>query len=275
MKYIEEFYLFVKVVQEGGFSHAAAALGHADRHHQSTYLPTGRAARMQPAAQIHLQAASHGRRAALLRAPLYPLAEIEQATGEIRGEETDISGLIRLAAPSPSPTPSWSTCWWTSACAIPGYSSTSASPTIMPSRRIRTGTWSFQRRAPQTLPNAPLSGSHPVRSASPLSGEDGCALPPTQLEEHDLIYCWPHQHWQLSGRDEQTICIKRTPAFASDQTRPPYGQPSATSASSTPAALCAPLPARWSARPRPAGLAVGKTSLLHAPLLAPVHPVAC
>ena len=27
MKYIEEFYLFVKVVQEGGFSHAAAALG--------------------------------------------------------------------------------------------------------------------------------------------------------------------------------------------------------------------------------------------------------
>ena len=42
---------------------------------------------------------------------------------------------------------------------------------------------------------------------------------PTQLEEHDLIYCWPHQHWQLSGRDKQAICIKRTPRLCIDQTQ--------------------------------------------------------
>ncbi|MEI4951360.1 LysR substrate-binding domain-containing protein, partial [Aeromonas caviae] len=42
---------------------------------------------------------------------------------------------------------------------------------------------------------------------------------PTQLEEHDLIYCWPHQHWQLNGRDEQTVCIKRTPRLCIDQTQ--------------------------------------------------------
>ncbi|MFE8730875.1 LysR family transcriptional regulator, partial [Aeromonas hydrophila] len=28
-----------------------------------------------------------------------PLGEIEQATGEIRGKEADISGIIRIAAP--------------------------------------------------------------------------------------------------------------------------------------------------------------------------------
>ena len=42
---------------------------------------------------------------------------------------------------------------------------------------------------------------------------------PAQLEDHALIYCWPHQYWQLSGRDEQTVCIKRTPRLCIDQTQ--------------------------------------------------------
>ena len=98
MKYIEEFYLFVKVVQEGGFSHAAAALG----------MPTGTISRRISQLEEQLGCALLHRSTRKLRLTdeglryyerlCTPLAEIEQATGEIRGEETDISGLIRLAA---------------------------------------------------------------------------------------------------------------------------------------------------------------------------------
>ena len=99
MKYIEEFYLFVKVVQEGGFSHAAAALG----------MPTGTISRRISQLEEQLGCSLLHRSTRKLRLTdeglryyerlCTPLAEIEQATGEIRGEETDISGLIRLAAP--------------------------------------------------------------------------------------------------------------------------------------------------------------------------------
>ena len=99
MKYIEEFYLFVKVVQEGGFSHAAAALG----------MPTGTISRRISQLEEQLGCALLHRSTRKLRLTdeglryyerlCTPLAEIEQATGEIQGQETDISGLIRLAAP--------------------------------------------------------------------------------------------------------------------------------------------------------------------------------
>ncbi|MGL5332025.1 MAG: LysR substrate-binding domain-containing protein, partial [Aeromonas veronii] len=42
---------------------------------------------------------------------------------------------------------------------------------------------------------------------------------PNQLEEHDLIYCWPHQHWQLTDKDGQSVCIKRSAKLTVNQTQ--------------------------------------------------------
>lgn len=99
MKYIEEFYLFVKVVQEGGFSHAAAALG----------MPTGTISRRISQLEEQLGCSLLHRSTRKLRLTdeglryyerlCTPLGEIEQATGEIQGKEADLNGVIRLAAP--------------------------------------------------------------------------------------------------------------------------------------------------------------------------------
>ena len=82
MKYIEEFYLFVKVVQEGGFSHAAAALG----------MPTGTISRRISQLEEQLGCSLLHRSTRKLRLTdeglryyerlCTPLAEIEQAAGQ-------------------------------------------------------------------------------------------------------------------------------------------------------------------------------------------------
>ena len=222
MKYIEEFYLFVKVVQEGGFSHAAAALG----------MPTGTISRRISQLEEQLGCSLLHRSTRKLRLTdeglryyerlCTPLAEIEQATGEIRGEETDISGLIRLAAPIALSNTILVDMLADFGLRYPGvqFDIRQSNDHALQADQDRDLVF-FNGELPQTLPNALCLGHIQYGLfASPLYLEKmGVPYHPTQLEEHDLIYCWPHQHWQLSGRDEQTVCIKRTPRLCIDQTQ--------------------------------------------------------
>ncbi|GKR91467.1 LysR family transcriptional regulator [Aeromonas caviae] len=222
MKYIEEFYLFVKVVQEGGFSHAAAALG----------MPTGTISRRISQLEEQLGCSLLHRSTRKLRLTdeglryyerlCTPLAEIEQATGEIRGEETDISGLIRLAAPIALSNTILVDMLVDFGLRYPEvqFDIRQSNDHALQADQDRDLVF-FNGELPQTLPNALCLGHIQYGLfASPLYLEKmGVPSPPTQPANNDLIYCWPHQHWQLSGRDEQTICIKRTPRLCIDQTQ--------------------------------------------------------
>lgn len=103
----------------------------------------------------------------------------------------------------------------------------------------------FNGELPQSLPNAICLGHIEYGLfASPLYlTKKGTPSHPNQLEEHDLIYCWPHQHWQLTDKDGQSVCIKRSAKLTVNQTR---GRGTCSPASSgdrqCPAALSEQLP---------------------------------
>lgn len=222
MKYIEEFYLFVKVVQEGGFSHAAAALG----------MPTGTISRRISQLEEQLGCSLLHRSTRKLRLTdeglryyerlCTPLAAIEQATGEIQGKEADINGVIRLAAPI-----ALSNTILVDMLADFGLhypevqfdiTQTNDHQHLFHNDRDLVF---FNGELPQSLPNALCLGHIEYGLfASPLYLEKmGIPAHPAQLEEHALIYCWPHQHWQLTDRDEQTVQIKRTAKLTVNQTQ--------------------------------------------------------
>ncbi|MFM5149983.1 LysR family transcriptional regulator [Aeromonas hydrophila] len=222
MKYIEEFYLFVKVVQEGGFSHAAAALG----------MPTGTISRRISQLEEQLGGSLLHRSTRKLRLTdeglryyerlCTPLAAIEQATGEIQGKEADINGVIRLAAPI-----ALSNTILVDMLADFGLhypevqfdiTQTNDHQHLFDNDRDLVF---FNGELPQSLPNALCLGHIEYGLfASPLYLEKmGIPAHPAQLEEHALIYCWPHQHWQLTDRDEQTVQIKRTAKLTVNQTQ--------------------------------------------------------
>jgi LysR family L-lactate utilization transcriptional regulator len=196
MKYIEEFYLFVKVVQEGGFSHAAAALG----------MPTGTISRRISQLEEQLGCSLLHRSTRKLRLTdeglryyerlCTPLAEIEQATGEIRGEETDISGLIRLAAPI------------------------ALSNTILVDMLV-----DFGLRYPWVQFDIRQSNDHALQADQDrdlvfFNGELPQTLPNALCLGHIQygLFASPHL-LQIEGGGEQTICIKRTPRLCIDQTQ--------------------------------------------------------
>ena len=154
----------------------------------------------------------------------------------------------------------------------PGYSSTSASPTTMPSRRIGTGTWSFSTASSPDPAQRPCLGHIQYGlSASPYLRRWG-ALPPDpagRARSH-LLLAPPALATERAGRTDDLhqahsrLCIDQTQAAVRAAQRH-LGIVNARSTMCTPSC-------KMVSCPRPAGLAVGKTSLLHAPLSAPVHP---
>ncbi|HEA3128788.1 TPA: LysR family transcriptional regulator [Aeromonas hydrophila] len=222
MKYIEEFYLFVKVVQEGGFSHAAAALG----------MPTGTISRRISQLEEQLGCSLLHRSTRKLRLTdeglryyerlCTPLAAIEQATGEIQGKEADINGVIRLAAPI-----ALSNTILVDMLADFGLhypevqfdiTQTNDHQHLFDNDRDLVF---FNGELPQSLPNALCLGhiEYGLFASTLYLEKMGIPAHPAQLEEHALIYCWPHQHWQLTDRDEQTVQIKRTAKLTVNQTQ--------------------------------------------------------
>ncbi|MGY3943542.1 LysR family transcriptional regulator [Aeromonas tecta] len=222
MKYIEEFYLFVKVVQEGGFSHAAAALG----------MPTGTISRRISQLEEQLGCTLLHRSTRKLRLTdeglryyerlCTPLADIEQATGEIQGQDADICGVIRLAAPIALSNTILIDMLADFGLRYPGvqFDISQTNDHHLLNDQDRDLVF-FNGELPQALPNALCLGHIEYGLfASPLYLEKmGIPSHPTQLEEHDLIYCWPHQHWQLLGRDEQMVPIKRAARLTVNQTQ--------------------------------------------------------
>lgn len=204
MKYIEEFYLFVKVVQEGGFSHAASALGMptASISRRITHLEESLGYPLLHRSTRKIRLTDEGLR--YYERLCTPLAQIEQATGEIQGKEADLAGLIRLAAPIAL----------SSTLLIDMVADFSLQhPEVQfdicqtnDHQRLFEGDRDlvfFNGELPQTLDHATLLGRVEYGLfASPLYLEKrGQPAHPHALEEHDLIYCWPHQHWQLNNRE--------------------------------------------------------------------------
>lgn len=204
MKYIEEFYLFVKVVQEGGFSHAASALGMptASISRRITHLEESLGYPLLHRSTRKIRLTDEGLR--YYERLCTPLAQIEQATGEIQGKEADLAGLIRLAAPIAL----------SSTLLIDMVADFSLHhPEVQfdicqtnDHQRLFEGDRDlvfFNGELPQTLDHATLLGRVEYGLfASPLYLEKrGQPAHPHALEEHDLIYCWPHQHWQLNNRE--------------------------------------------------------------------------
>lgn len=204
MKHLEEFYLFVKVIQEGGFSHAAAALD----------MPTATISRRITQLEEHLGYPLLQRSTRKLRLTdeglryyqrmCRPLQELEQATGEIRGEGQDLCGLIKIASPiSVSNT-----------LLIELLADFSrAYPRIRfeleqtnDHHRLFDAEWDlvlFNGDLPKQVPHAQLLGQIDYALyASPLYLQQfGTPNHPGQLTEHALIYCWPYSSWQLRKRD--------------------------------------------------------------------------
>jgi len=222
MKHIEEFYLFVKVVQEGGFSHAAAALG----------MPTGTISRRISQLEEQLGCSLLHRSTRKIRLTdeglryyeriCTPLAQIEQATSEIQGKEADITGLIRIAAPIALSNTILIDMLAEFGLHYPevqfDINQTNDHQHLFDNDRDLVF---FNGELPQSLPNAICLGHIEYGLfASPLYlAKKGTPSHPSQLEEHDLIYCWPHQHWQLTDKDGQSVCIKRTAKLTVNQTQ--------------------------------------------------------
>ncbi|MEN9584410.1 MAG: hypothetical protein RLZZ616_1416 [Pseudomonadota bacterium] len=222
MKYIEEFYLFVKVVQEGGFSHAAAALG----------MPTGTISRRISQLEEQLGCSLLHRSTRKLRLTddglryyerlCTPLAEIEQATGEIQGREADINGVIRLAAPIALSNTILVDMLADFGLHYPAVrfdiTQTNDHQHLLDNDRDLVF---FNGELPQSMTNAQCLGhiEYGLFASRLYLEKMGTPTHPAQLEEHSLIYCWPHQHWQLTGRDEQTVQIKRTAKLTVNQTQ--------------------------------------------------------
>ncbi|PJG60375.1 LysR family transcriptional regulator [Aeromonas cavernicola] len=208
MKHIEEFYLFVKVVQEGGFSHAAAVLG----------IPTATISRRITQLEEHLGSpllhrstrkvslTDEGLRYYERLAP--PLADMELATGDMQGAKADLSGLIRLAAPI-----TLSNTLLMDMVADFGLlhpqiqfdvSQTNDHQHLFDNDRDLVF---FNGELPQRTPNATCLGhiEYGLFASELYLEKRGIPQHPAQLAQHDLIYCWPHQQWQLNCDDEQIL----------------------------------------------------------------------
>ncbi|MGL4716210.1 MAG: LysR family transcriptional regulator [Aeromonas sp.] len=222
MKHIEEFYLFVKVVQEGGFSHAAAALS----------MPTGTISRRISQLEDQLGYPLLQRSTRKLRltdegSRYYerlcgPLAEIEQATGEIRGNDTDINGVIRLAAPIALSNTILVDMVADFSLRYPkiqfDITQTNDHQHLFDNDQDLVF---FNGELPQSIPHASCLGQieYGLYASSLYLKKRGIPTDPTQLEEHDLIYCWPHQQWQLTNQQGDTYCLKRSAKLTISQTQ--------------------------------------------------------
>ncbi|ENY71470.1 LysR family transcriptional regulator [Aeromonas diversa] len=212
MKHIEEFYLFVKVIQEGGFSHAAAALD----------IPTATISRRITQLEEQLGTPLLHRSTRKLRLTdeglhyyqrlCGPLQQLEQATGEIHCNKQELGGLIKLAAPiSVSNT-----------LLIDLLAEFSrAYPQIRfeleqtnDHQQLFDSQWDlvlFSGDLPKRVAHARSLGKiQYALYASPLYLEQhGTPSHPHQLIDHALIYCWPYSTWQLRHSDGETVDINQ------------------------------------------------------------------
>lgn len=222
MKHIEEFYLFVKVIQEGGFSHAAAALGMptATISRRITQLEEALGYSLLQRSTRKLRLTDEGLR--YYQRLCGPLQQLEQATGEIRGEEPDLHGLIKIAAPISL----------SNTLLIDLLAEFSrAYPMIRfeleqtnDHQRLFDSEWDlvlFNGDLPKRVPHAQCIGQiHYSLYASPLYLEQrGTPHHPAQLAEHDLIYCWPYSIWQMRNRDGESVDIGEQARFTVSQSQ--------------------------------------------------------
>lgn len=222
MKHIEEFYLFVKVIQEGGFSHAAAALGMptATISRRITQLEDSLGCQLLHRSTRKLRLTDEGLR--YYQRLSGPLQQVEQATGDIQGEGQEVSGLIKIAAPI-----SVSNTLLIDLLAAFGRQYPGIRFELEQTNdhyRLFDANWDlvlFSGDLPKRVPHAQHLGQIEYGLyASPLYlTQHGTPNHPIQLAEHSLIYCWPYSTWRLRNSDGEEHEINQPGRFSVSQSQ--------------------------------------------------------
>ncbi|GAA3531154.1 LysR family transcriptional regulator [Zobellella aerophila] len=211
MKHLDDFYLFVKVVQQGGFSHAAAELGlpTATLSRRISGLEQSLGCKLLSRTTRKLQLTEEGRRYFERLNPL--LNEMEQVTGDIQGQSQTISGLIKIAAPVAI----------SNTFLIDGITEFCLQYPQIRIDLLQSNDYTslldtdldvvfFSGELPDSSLRARRLGEVQYGLfASPRYIEQyGTPTLPEELDQHHIIQCWPHRNWQLTHQDGRRFHLK-------------------------------------------------------------------
>lgn len=211
MKHLDDFYLFVKVVQQGGFSHAAAELNlpTATLSRRISGLEQAIGCKLLSRTTRKLQLTEEGRRYFERLNPL--LNEIEQVTGDIQGQSQSISGLIKIAAPIAI----------SNTFLMDGITQFCLEYPQIRIDLLQSNDYTslldtdldvvfFSGELPDSSLRARRLGVvHYGLFASPRYLEQhGTPALPEELDQHHIIQCWPHRNWQLTHQDGRRFHLK-------------------------------------------------------------------
>ena len=211
MKNLDAFYLFVKVVQQGGFSQAAAQLGMptATLSRRISALEQSLGCKLLSRTTRKLQLTEEGRRYFERLNPL--LTEMEQVTGDIQGQSQHMSGLIKVAAPIAI----------SNTFLIDGITEFCLKYPAIRIDLLQSNDYTslldtdldvvfFSGELPDSSLHARRLGEvHYGLFASPhYVQRQGMPLLPEELDQHHIIQCWPHRNWQLTHEDGRRFHLK-------------------------------------------------------------------
>ncbi|MBM7455089.1 LysR family L-lactate utilization transcriptional regulator [Oceanisphaera litoralis] len=220
MKHLDSFYLFIKVVQQGGFSHAASqlAMPTATLSRRISALEQSLGCKLLSRTTRKLQLTEEGRRYYERLNPL--LTEMEQVTGDIQGQRQRMSGLIKVAAPIAI----------SNTFLIDGITDFCLEYPEIRIDLLQSNDYTslldtdldvvfFSGELPDSSLRARRLGEvHYGLFASPRYLElEGMPQEPEALDQHHIIQCWPHRNWQLTHEDGRRFHLKPVPRLSVNQ----------------------------------------------------------
>ncbi|WP_116472947.1 LysR family transcriptional regulator [Zobellella maritima] len=220
MKHLDDFYLFVKVVQHGGFSHAAAELGlpTATLSRRVSGLEQSLGCKLLSRTTRKLQLTEEGRRYFERLNPL--LNEIEQVTGDIQGQSQSISGLIKIAAPIAI----------SNTFLIDGITEFCLQYPQIRIDLLQSNDYTslldtdldvvfFSGELPDSSLRARRLGEvqYGLFASPRYIEQHGTPTLPEELDQHHIIQCWPHRNWQLTHQDGRRFHLKPVPRLSVNQ----------------------------------------------------------
>ncbi|GAA3705630.1 LysR family transcriptional regulator [Oceanisphaera sediminis] len=208
---LDSFYLFIKVVQQGGFSHAAnqLAMPTATLSRRISALEQGLSCKLLNRTTRKLQLTEEGRRYYERLNPL--LTEIEQTTGDIQGQRQRMSGLIKVAAPIAI----------SNTFLIDGITEFCLEYPEIRIDLLQSNDYTslldtdldvvfFSGELPDSSLRARRLGEvqYGLFASPRYLAQEGMPQEPEALDQHHIIQCWPHRNWQLTHEDGRRFHLK-------------------------------------------------------------------
>ncbi|MDV2858477.1 MULTISPECIES: LysR family transcriptional regulator [Oceanimonas] len=211
MKHLDALYLFVKVVQQGGFSHAAAqlAMPTATLSRRISNLEQALGCKLLSRTTRKLQLTEEGRRYYERLNPL--LSEMEQVTGDIQGQTQTMSGLIKVAAPIAI----------SNTFLMDGITEFCLQYPQIRIDLLQSNDYTslldtdldvvfFSGELPDSTLRSRQLGEvqYGLFAAPRYLAEKGELNHPEELDQHHIIQCWPHRNWQLTDSRGRRFHLK-------------------------------------------------------------------